>query len=72
MQSLQTADKNMACHGCHGDGAQFLAARYTPLQTGGFSDEDLQGAITSGSMPQGSTFVTTIPPQITSSFTSGT
>ena len=31
LQGLQMADKNIACRGCAGDGAQFLAVKYTPL-----------------------------------------
>ena len=61
---LSNADKTTACHACHGQGAQFLSVQHTPLQTGGFTDDDLQNVFTNGYKPDGSVFVTPFPPQI--------
>jgi hypothetical protein len=68
---VQNADKRTACHACHGMGAQFLSVQQTPLQTGGFTDQDMQDIFTKGYKPDGSIFVTPFPPQIYQMFHKG-
>jgi hypothetical protein len=55
---------NASCANCHGDGAKMLSVQHTPQQTGGFSDKDLVNIITKGFKPDGTVFITMIPPQI--------
>jgi hypothetical protein len=55
---------NASCANCHGDGAKMLSVQHTPQQTGGFSDKDLLNIITKGFKPDGTVFITMIPPQI--------
>jgi hypothetical protein len=55
---------NASCANCHGDGAKMLSVQHTPQQTGGFSDKDLTNIITKGFKPDGTVFITMIPPQI--------
>src|SRR5262249_29901578 len=65
--SIQTAflggavPKNVGCHACHGDGAQFFSVQHTPEQTGGWSDDDLLNIVMAGFKPAGSILVTPIP-----------
>lgn len=56
--------KNVSCHSCHGEGASFISVQHTPQQTGGWTDDDLMNIITKGFKPDGSVFVTMVPPQI--------
>ncbi len=56
--------KDVSCHSCHGDSAQFLSVQHTPQQTGGWTDDDLINIFTKGFKPNGSVFVTMTPPQL--------
>ena len=58
---------DFSCTNCHGDTAsgttnQFRTVAHTPEQTGGFSDTDLIGIFTMGTVPPGSYFDTTVVP----------
>jgi hypothetical protein len=56
--------KDVSCHSCHGEGAQFLSVQHTPQQTAGWTDDDIANIITKGFKPDGSVLVTMVPPQI--------
>jgi hypothetical protein len=53
--------KDPSCKNCHGTGASFLDVEHTPQQTGGYSDTDLIGIITTGTKPPNSTSKSGIP-----------
>jgi hypothetical protein len=57
------ATRDVACTSCHGDTATtgpFKTVSHTPMQTGGFSDEQLIQIFTMGMLPEGAYFDDTI------------
>jgi hypothetical protein len=44
---------NVSCKNCHGEGPNYLDVEYTPQQTGGYSDDELEKSITMGTKPAG-------------------
>jgi hypothetical protein len=53
------ATQEAACTSCHGDtatGGPFKTVSHTPMQTGGFSDEELIQIFTAGVLPEGAYF----------------
>lgn len=63
--------KPPACTNCHGPTATssfFKTVAHTPMQTGGFSDEELKAVVTQAIIPEGGYFSDIIPKQIWSYF----
>jgi hypothetical protein len=60
------ATRDVACTSCHGDTATtgpFKTVSHTPMQTAGFSDEQLIQIFTMGVLPEGAYFDDTIVPR---------
>jgi hypothetical protein len=53
--------KRVACVACHGDEPKYLTVRHTPMQTGGWTDDELQQTFSDGFIPDGSVFATPFP-----------
>jgi hypothetical protein len=56
-----TPPKDPSCKNCHGTGASFLDVEHTPQQTGGYSDAELIGIITTGTKPANAVSKSGIP-----------
>jgi hypothetical protein len=60
------ATRDVACTSCHGDTATmgpFKTVSHTPMQTAGFSDDQLIKIFTMGQLPEGAYFDDTIVPR---------
>jgi hypothetical protein len=61
-------DSNASCNFCHGVSAMFVGVEHTPLQLGGFTDEEVVTIFTMAKKPEGAPMVSPVPANIWMSF----
>ncbi len=55
---------DVSCRGCHDGGPDALSVKYTPQQTGGYSDEELSAIVSRGATPPRSNWFSGVPMQL--------